>query len=400
MRLTRHFTLAVALITAAFAAACNSQGAAPPAQASTAQSGGAALDVDVVKVTTQRLDTTQNLPGELLPYEMVAIYPKVTGYVKSISVDRGSHVKQGQLIAQLEAPELAAQRAEAESKLQTAQSQLAAAQAKLASDQGTYDRLAAAAKTPGVVAGNDLQIAERAAEADRASVKAYESSVAAARAALSSITQMESYLRVTAPFDGVVTERNVHPGALVGPASGSASGVPMLRIETPARLRLVVPVPEALVAEVPAGGQIKFSVPAYPTETFHAPVARISHAIDAKTRTMPIELDIANPGGKLTAGTFCQVQWPVRRATATHFVPPTAIATNQERTFVIRVAGTGANAGKAEWVDVKSGATVTTSTGTLVEVFGELGDADQIVLRATDAIRPGQPLSAHSVGSH
>jgi membrane fusion protein (multidrug efflux system) len=400
MRMSQRFVLTGALFAATFGAACSSQSPAPPQPTSSSQTSGAALDVDVVKVTTQRLDTTQNLPGELTPYEMVAIYPKVTGYVKTISVDRGSHVAKGQLIVQLEAPELAAQRGEAESKLQTAESQLAAAQAKLASDQGTYDRLAAAAKTPGVVAGNDLQIAEKIADADRANVRAYEGVVAAARAALNSIAQMESYLRVNAPFDGVVTERNVHPGALVGPASGSAAPVPMLRIETPARLRLVVPVPETLSSEVPAGAQIKFTVPAYPTETFQAPVARISHAIDLKTRTMPVELEVANSNGKLTAGTFCQVQWPVRRSTPSHFVPLTAIATNQERTFVIRASVSGANAGKAEWIDVKSGATVTTSAGTLVEVFGELTDNDQVVLRATDAIRPGQPLNAHLPGSH
>jgi membrane fusion protein (multidrug efflux system) len=302
-------------------------------------------------------------------------------------------VKQGELIAQLEAPELIAQRAESESKLQTAQSQLAVAQAKLAADQGTYEHLAAAAKTPGVVAGNDLQIALKAADADRAGVAALESSVAAARNALDSISQMENYLRITAPFEGTVTERNVHPGALVGPASGTSTALPMLRMEMLGRLRLVVPVPESDVANVPQGAQIKFTVPAYPTETLQAPVARISHAIDVKTRTMPVELEVSNAAGKLTPGTFCQVQWPVRRSTPSHFVPQSAISTNQERTFVIRVATTGPNAGKAEWVDVKAGASVTTTSGPLIEVFGDLKDGDQIVLRATDAIRPGTVLN-------
>src|SRR5579862_1399426 len=161
MRLTNTL-LASAICAAGFAVACNSDSGV--AQNSSAPTSSATVEVDVVKVTTQKLDSVQNLPGELLPYEEVAIYPKVTGYVKSIAVDRGSHVKKDELLAQLEAPELISQRAEAESKLQSAQSQLAAAQAKLASDQGTYDRLAAAAKTPGVVAGNDLQIAAKAAD--------------------------------------------------------------------------------------------------------------------------------------------------------------------------------------------------------------------------------------------
>lgn len=400
MKTASRLLIAASLIAASFSVACSSgeAPATPPAasQSPAAQSGSATTEVDVVKVTTQKLEMTQNLPAELAPYEMVAIYPKVTGYVKTITVDRGSRVKRGQLLAQLEAPELVAQRSEAESKFQTAQSQLAVAQARLASDQGTYDHLVAAAKTPGVIAGNDLQVAGKAADADRASVAAFESSVASAKSFLDSVSQMESYLRIVAPFDGDVTERNAHPGALVGPANLSTGSTPMLRIETLNRLRLVVPVPEASVADVPSGAQVKFTVPAYPTETFQAPVARISHAIDAKTRTMPVELDVNNSAGKLTPGTFCLVQWPVRRAGPTHFVPPSAVSTNQERTFVIRISSSGANAGKAEWVDVKTGANISTPAGSLVEVFGALNDGDQVVLRATDAIRPGSPITARA----
>jgi len=362
-------------------------GSSAPQPSSTQASGGP-LEVDVVKVTTQTLATVQAIPGELLPYEAVAVYPKVTGFVKSIAVDRGSRIRQGELLAVLEAPELASQRAEAESKLAAAESDLASAQAKLSSEQGTYERLAVAAKTPGVVAPNDLAVAQQAAEAERANVAARDGGVKAAQSARSAVAEIEGYLRITAPFDGIVTERNVHPGALVGPAGGPGASTPMLRIETVARLRLVVPIPEGDVADVPSGASIKFTVPAYPTETFQAPVARISRAIDVSTRTMPVELEVANNTGRLTAGTFCAVQWPVHRSYPTHFVPSGAVTSNQERTFVIAV-----RAGKAEWVDVKTGATV----GSSVEVFGGLNDQDEVVLRGTDAIRPGATLSAHMV---
>src|SRR5262249_1973188 len=120
--------------------------------------------VEVTRVVSQKLTITVHLPGEIEPYEVVAIFPKVTGFVKSIAVDRGSRVTEGEHIAQLEAPELVAQRAEAQSKLQAAEAQLAAAQAKVASDENTYDHLKAAAATPGVVAGNDLFVAEKAVE--------------------------------------------------------------------------------------------------------------------------------------------------------------------------------------------------------------------------------------------
>ncbi len=179
------------------------------------------------------------LPGELQAYEAVAVFPKVTAYVDSISVDRGSHVKTGQLMARLVAPELAAQRAEAESKLQAAESQRAESQAKLSSDESTYQRLKSASATPGVVAGNDLEIAQRAVDADRARLEASRGSAEAAKSALKSVADLEGYLQVRAPFNGIVTERNVHPGSLVGPSTGASSAVmPMLRLEKADRLRL------------------------------------------------------------------------------------------------------------------------------------------------------------------
>src|SRR5215467_13381310 len=137
--------------------------------------------VQVTKVVAQKLAMTVHLPGEIEPYEVVAVFPKVTGFVKSITVDRGSHVKAGEPIAQLEAPELIAQRSEAQSKLQAAQAQLAGAEAKVASDEGTYDHLKAAAATPGVVAGNDLFVAQKAVDADRAQLKAQQDNVNAAQ---------------------------------------------------------------------------------------------------------------------------------------------------------------------------------------------------------------------------
>ncbi len=376
--------LAIVLVgCAALASSCGprTDQAAPAANP---QANAASLTVDVAKVVAQKLNVTVRLPGELQPFEVVAIYPKVTGFLKWISVDRGSHVRRGQLIAELEAPELAAQRAEAQSKLEGAESQLVAAQAKLAADESTYEKLAAAAKTPGVVAGNDLIVAQKAADADRATVKALQDAAQAARDALRSITEVEGYLRIAAPFDGIVTERNVHPGALVGPAGGPGAMVPMLRIETLARLRLVVPVPETYAAGVPEGTPVDFTVPAFPGETFKSPIARVSHAVDVKTRTMPVELDVRNPSGRLTPGTFCQVLWPVRRTEPTLFIPASAIATNLERTFVIRIRN-----GKAEWVDVKTGAT----SGNLIEVFGELREGDLVAVRGSDELRPGTAVT-------
>jgi len=341
--------------------------------------------VQVTKVVAQKLAMTVHLPGEVEPYEVVAVFPKVTGFVKSITVDRGSHVRAGEPIAQLEAPELIAQRSEAQSKLQAAQAQLAAAEAKVASDEGTYDHLKAAAETPGVVAGNDLFVAQKAVDADRAQLKAQQGNVNAAQQALQAIAQTEAYLQVKAPFDGVVTERNVHPGALVGPAGAPGVAVPMLRIETLSRLRVVVPVPEMYAAGVPEGTKVEFTVPAFPGRSFSGRIARIAHSVDEKTRTMPVELEAPNGKGELSPGTFSDVLWPVRRSYPTLFVPTTAVANTLERVFVIRI-----REGKTEWVDVKTGTTSDKS----IEVFGNLHEGDMVAVRGTDELRPDSPVSA------
>src|SRR5215470_2559768 len=231
------------LVLGAVVVICSSCG--PNEHSGTASQNSAATppSVEVVKVVSKKLAISVKLPGELQPYESVAVFPKVTAYVESISVDRGSHVKAGQLMARLVAPEVAAQRAEAASKLQAAEAQRAEAEAKLASDQSTYDRLKNASATPGVVAGNDLEVAQRAVDADRARLEAMRGSAEAAKSALKSVTEIEGYREVRAPFDGVVTERNVHPGSFVGPAT-SAAATPMVRVEKTNKLRLVVPVPE------------------------------------------------------------------------------------------------------------------------------------------------------------
>jgi RND family efflux transporter MFP subunit len=343
--------------------------------------------VEVVSVTSQKLSTVFTLPAQLIPFETVDIYPRVTGFVDMIRVDRGSRVHKGELIIRLSAPELLAQRAQAESGVRSAESQLTTAKAKLASDQGTYLHIASAAKTPGVVAENDVMVASQAASADQGQVQSAENNVAAARDALRSVAQLESYLNIYAPFDGIVTTRNLHPGALVGPASGRSGTLPLVQIVDTGHLRLVVPVPEAYVGEMQTSQQVVFNVPAYPGQTFHAPITRISHDVDPNTRTMPVELDVQSKDGRLSPGSFSTVQWPVHRAAPSMFVPVSAVTNDQQRTFVERVRN-----GKAEWVDVVTGLSVNGN----VEVFGDLKPADEVIRNATDAIRPGQQVKTSS----
>jgi len=356
-------TLAALLIGLA---AC-SQKPSPSEQASSGPQ-----TVEVTPVKSALLSTKLALPAQLLPYESVDLYPKVAGFIDDIRVDRGSRVRKGDLLVRLSAPEVVAQQ-------QQAAAGQAAAEAKLASERATYDRLANAAKTPGAVAQNDLNVAKQLVASDTAQA---DSAAKAAQAA----KVMGTYLEIRAPFEGVITARNLHPGALVGPAT--SGGQPILQLVTDHRLRLVVAVPEDNVQAAKTGQDLAFTVPSLPGQTFHGKVARMSGAVDARTRTVTIEADIDNADDKLTPGAFATVQWAIQRSQPSLRVPPTAVANDQERNFVIKVEG-----GKAHWVDVKTGMT---ADGT-VEVFGALQAGDQVVRRGTDAIKDGaavQPAAA------
>lgn len=363
---------------------CRHDATPPPASSAPASKP----TVEAVRVVARTLDTTISLPGEMMPYEAVDVFAHETGFLKSIAVDRGSKVRRGEVLAELEAPELLARRAQAQAAYQGAQSQLAAAQAKVASDRATYERLREAAKSPGVVAGNDLDVAGRSVETGEAGAAALQEGVEAAKQALQAVAELESYLTIRAPFDGEVTARYVHPGALVG-ASG-AGATPIVRLQTVTRDRLVVAVPETASAGVAEGTMVSFTVPSFPGRHFQAPIARSAGAVDAKTRTMPVELDVRDEKGELAPGTFCDVEWPVRRGYPTLFVPATSVASNLQRTFVVRLKDN-----RAEWVDVKSGA----RTGNTIEVFGDLTAGDLVAVRGTDQLRPGSEVEPKPAAS-
>ena len=333
-------------------------------------------------VVSRTASRTTELPAEIAPFLTVSLHAKVPGYVERVLVDRGSEVKEGELLIELSAPEMLAQIAEAESKLQAAEADRLQAEAQLSAAESTSQRTTEAAQTPGAVAGNDLVLARKQVEAAQAMVNSRQKASAAAQSAVNALRAMMAYLKITAPFDGVVTERLVHPGALVGPGADPA----LLVIQQISHLRLVVPVPEEVVGGIMTGGRVEFTVPASPTRTFSGTIARIAHTLDPKTRTMAVELDVANHDGALAPGMYPTVKWPVRSARAELWVPKTSVVTTTERTFVIRD-----RSGRAEWVDVKKGVTV----GDLVEVIGALQPGERVIRRATDEIRDGATLQAH-----
>ena len=156
-----------------------------------------------------------------------------------------------------------------------------------------------------------------------------------------------------------------------------------LTIQQISQLRLVVAVPEEYVGGITEGEKLAFQVPAYPRRTYSGTLARVSHVLDKGTRTMAVELDVANRDGSLAPGMYPSVKWPIRRSRPALFVPKTSVVTTTERTFVVRHQN-----GRAEWVDVRKGA----SQGDWIEVLGDLKAGDLVVRNATDEIREGSAI--------
>jgi membrane fusion protein (multidrug efflux system) len=209
-------------------------------------------------VSEEALSSSAQLPGQLVPFNEVNIFPKVNGFVKQLFVDRGSIVKKGQLLVILEAPEM-------ESELQAANSQYVQSQENAEASKEKYERLKEAAKEPGSVSPLDLDDANAKMKADQAMVKSQGSNV-------ESVRTMESYLRISAPFDGMIIQRNVSPGALVAP--GKATDQPMFTLQDIHKMRLTVDIPEDYVDKVDLTQPVKFTFNAMPGQAETAKIRK------------------------------------------------------------------------------------------------------------------------------
>ncbi len=358
------------------------------------------------KVVRQKLDRNMDLTAELLAFQDVPIYAKVPGFIKLIRVDRGSMVKQGELMIKVFAPELEAECSEAESKVSAAKGGLLEAQsklesskadqlqaeAKLAADTLTAQRLTQAAKVPGTVALNEVDIAQKEVEGDKECVNSLHKLVLAAQSyllaqrdrvkasehQLKSVEDMRQYLTITAPFDGVVTERNVHEGSFVNTPDNSQA---LVRVQQRVHLRVVVAVPETVVGGMKIGQKVSFSVPAYPGVNFIGTLARPAYSLLHKFRTEPVELDIWDESHRLEPGMFATIHWRATRDYPTAFVPASAVTTSLEKTFVVRIRND-----KLDVVEVTRGQPM----GDMIEVLGgNLQDGDLVAVTASEEMHTG-----------
>jgi len=304
------------------------------------------------------------LPGQLAAFQEVSIFPKVNGYVKNVHVDIGSKVHQGQLLMTLEAPELAQSTMQAKEKY-------ARTKADLSIDREHYNRLLEASRTPGAVSPLDLSFVRSKVESDSAVSNA-------AKTNWQMQETMQDYLVVTAPFSGVITERNVHPGALV--SAESKDSKPMLELKEISRLRLQVDIPENLSGSMKVNDTISFYTSALPGKKMTARISRKSMNVNAQFRSERVEADVLNTDEMLSPGMYADVVIYSKGNVSGFRVPKSAVVTSTEKKYVLLV-----KSGKIFKVDVTSG----NESGLSTEVFGNLAKGDSVITEANDEIKEG-----------
>jgi len=328
-----------------------------------------ALKYPVSTVKMQALPTTLRLPAQLNPFYQVSIYPRVTGYIKSVPVDIGSVVKEGQILMEMDAPDV-------EQNSVSAQEKYMKVLATYRASKDNYYRLLNTAKTAGAVSPNDLQAAQSQMQADSALSNSEKANWMAMEA-------MKDYLIVKAPFEGTITQRNVHPGALVT-TGGKMDMKPLLELQQVSKLRLKVQVPETYATQLEDSQNVSFSVEALPGKTFTGTISRRANSLDDKYRSETFEIDVVNSGNVLMPGMYAEVLLPLKGHPDACIVPQTAVVTSTERKYVVKVENH-----KTILVDVTTG----NEDKGMVEIFGDVKTGDSVVEKANDEIKQGQIIN-------
>ncbi len=311
-------------------------------------------------VTKGGVDNVVKLPAQLVAYQEVSIYPKVNGYVKNVLVDIGSKVSQGDVLMILEAPELIDAALQAKEKYTKAK-------VDVAIDKERYSRLQEAAKTLGAISPLDISTIKAKTEADEALCNAEKDNWQMQETML-------GYLKVTAPFSGIITERNVNPGALV---SATTKDKPLLELKEESQLRLQVDIPEALANNLKNKDSINFYVDALQGKKLTGYINRSSKNINSQFRSERMEIDVNNKNGLLTPGMFANVEIFSKGDSSAMIVPKTAVVISTERKYVLVVDGM-----KIKKVDVTTG----NSSNNKIEIFGALKPGYTVIAVANDEI--------------
>lgn len=361
--------------------------------------------VAVVKVARHDLASTLEIASEFEPFQEINVYAKVSGYIQKLYVDWGTHVKQGQLLAVLEIPELQQQLQQDEAAVRRSDQDLARAREELNRSESsykvahlTYTRLADVQKSrPELVAQQEVDVAQgKDVEASagvsgaKASLAASEQALLASKAALEKDRAMFAYARITAPFDGVITKINAYTGALLpaGTASSNADSA-LCRLSQNNLLRLVIPVPERAVADIREGQILAVNVSAI-KKTFNGKIVRFSDEIDTGTRTMHTEVNVPNPTFELVPGMYASVQIPLHAVNNALTVPVQAVqdgGNGQGAVLVVNASN------RIEKRSVALGL----ETATDAEILSGLKEGEMVVFGQQSQFRPDQLVSPQTV---
>ncbi len=359
-----------------------------------------AVAASVVRVSRRDLSHDLEIASEFVPYQEIDVDAKVSGYLQKLYIDWGTHVRQGQLMGVVEVPELEAEVARDEAAVQRDAQNVSRAKQELLRAQSayevahlTYTRLHGVQKTqPGLVAQEEVDVARGKDAETSAAVSASEAALAAAQQQLSadrSASQrdkvMFNYARITAPFDGVVTQIYAYTGALL-PAgtSSSRTALPLCHLSQANVLRLVIPVPERVVSNVHMGETVRVKVPDL-NKTFQGKVTRFSGQINMDTRTMHTEVEVANPNYEIVPGMYAYVELPVE-------------SVNQALTIPIQaLARTGPNQGSILVVNPNHEVEQRTvplgvETASEVQVLSGVEEGDLVVFGGSGRFQPGEKV--------
>ena len=325
-----------------------------------------------------------SLPGTTLAFEAANIYARASGYVSKRYVDIGDHVKAGQLLAEITAPEVEAQVAQYQNTLQQAQATVRQNEAQRASTDVTSRRISVLAK--------DSWATQEPADTDRYNFQAQNHATTAAQynaatteQQLKYYNQQKIYQQVVAPFDGVITQRDIDVGSLI--TADATSGTAMFSMVHSDVIRVWVYVPQDDAFGVKPGIEAVIRVPAMPNLTFDGKVTRIADALQPGTRTLLTEVDIPNPDGALQPGIYCTVELKIPRKSPALIVPDSAIIFNQNGKQVAVVENGIAHLHKI---------TITTDYGTEVQVSEGVKDGDQVVLQPPVNLADGDKVRISS----
>ncbi len=369
-----------------------------------AQAGSPAVTVGVTKVVRKSLGRQLTLSSELVPFQEIDVYAKESGYVKKLSVDYGTRVKAGQVMATLEIPELQAQLQEDEAEIKNATNQVSRAQHELGRDQAQfnalhlqYTRLNEVFKSqPGIVAqqevddaqGKDLAASSQV-DAGQAELEATESQLSAAKAKLVHDQSLYDYSKITAPFTGVVTQRYANLGTLVQAGTGSSTqAMPIVQLSEDDLFRLVIPVPESYVQYIHIGDAVSVRVPSL-NRIFPGKVARFSVDVREDTRTMHTEVDVKNPDRVLLPGLYAEADLSLDRKKDVPTVPVQALNHEREKSTVFVVNRDG----KLEDRTVELGL----QTASDAEIAYGVREGEMVVVSDRSGLKAGEKVHPQTV---